>query len=141
MTPTRIIVHHSLTKDSETVSWGAIRKFHTEDRGWIDIGYHFGIELVGDHIETLLGRPETETGAHCKGYNSDSIGICVVGNYDEDEFDEERQRVLVSLLRRLMTTYGMPIKSIYGHREFNPHKSCPGENLFRWLQRVRNGYL
>ena len=56
MTPRRIIIHHSATKDGRTFSWSAIRRYHVHTLGWTDIGYHAGIELIGDDFECLFGR-------------------------------------------------------------------------------------
>jgi N-acetylmuramoyl-L-alanine amidase len=126
MIPKRIVLHHSLTADSGTVSWGAIRRYHTETNGWSAIGYHFGIELVGDWYEVLLGRMMNETGAHTAGQNHDSLGVCFVGNFDETPVPDEQWRAGVKLVRGLCTVFGIPASQIYGHREFAP-KSCPGK--------------
>lgn len=121
-----IIIHHSLTPDKETVSWGAIRRYHTEALKWKDIGYHFGIELIGDYYEVLVGRLLTEVGAHTLGMNDKGIGICCVGNYDTAPPPEAMIEKLVLLVRWLMDVYHIPKSKVYGHNFF-ADKTCPGE--------------
>jgi len=127
--PKNIIIHHSLTKDSGTVSWGAIRKYHIETLGWDDIGYNFGIELVGDHYEILIGRMPNVQGAHTKGMNHDSLGICMVGNFDIESPPKEQWDMGVKLCEYLMHIYDIQPDNIYAHRDWASYKSCPG-NMF-----------
>ena len=139
MIPRRIIVHCSATKDSGTVSWGAIRAYHKERLGWIDIGYHFGIEDVNNHLEILIGRMPDEIGAHCRNRNLGSLGICVVGDYDKDILTLNHEKLLAKLVHWLILNYRIPFTEIYGHRDFDSHKSCPGENLYRFLKNLKEG--
>ena len=145
MVPTHIVIHHSLTADAGTVSWGAIRRYHVETNGWSDIGYHYGLELVGDRHEILVGRPMTDYGAHCKegGMNRCSLGICVVGNYDVADLPEEAFRLLVRHVRSLCQIAKIPYSNIHRHAEFAPYKSCPGKR-FPWqgfMDALRGGPL
>ncbi len=127
MNPKRIIIHHSATKDSISVSWSAIRRYHMFTRGWSDIGYHAGAEIVGTDVECFYGRPADREGAHTQGQNHSSLGFCFVGNYDLIEPDPmmlavAAQRVLAPWCR----LYKIPVSEIHGHREY-ANKSCPGE--------------
>jgi hypothetical protein len=142
MIPRRIIVHHSLTKDSGTVSWGAIRYYHTVTLGWKEIGYHSGVELVqsGQHFynEILLGRPWDMAGAHTIGQNHDSLGICFVGNYDLIRPPEPMLVVGGQLIGMWLRLFNIPKSEIYGHRDFADYKTCPGtkfdlNELKRWV--------
>ena len=139
MIPRYIIIHHSLTKDGETVSWQAIRQYHLQ-QGWYDIGYHAGIERIGNIYEVLLGRMFTERGAHCTqvGMNSQSLGICCVGNFDEqDQVDDFTARgglrKLIDLTIMLQSIFRIPTENLMRHSDFAHYKTCPGR-LFPWDQ-------
>lgn len=127
MKPTKIILHHSLTKDSGSVSWGAIRNYHINTNGWSDIGYHFGIEDVQGEMDVLVGRMPDRTGAHCYGYNRNSIGVCFVGNFDIHPPPILALEKGKELIKYLMSVYS--IEHVLGHVELNSGKSCPGRKF------------
>lgn len=132
-----IVIHHSLTKDGKTKDWDAIRKYHMGANGWSDIGYHYGVESVDGIIRVIPGRSETTVGAHVGdgGFNSKSLGICVVGNYDLEVPPAKNLEVALNLVQGLMKKYGVPPSKVIGHREaqkmagvpLDGRKSCPGK--------------
>ena len=119
-----IVIHHSLTEDGQTVEWNSIRQYH-KSKGWDDIGYHAGLELVGDRYEYQIGRPLDMQGAHTLGMNDKALGICVVGNFDLVAPNGKQLWLLSSLCRAFMSRFSIPIQNVNFHRDF-ADKSCPG---------------
>jgi N-acetylmuramoyl-L-alanine amidase len=110
----------------------AIRHYHMVNLGWRAIGYHYGVELVNGHYEILKGRMDDETGAHCRQHqmNRKSLGICMVGNYDETVPDIVQIHKLTMLTRSLMHIHNIPVERVHPHSLHAP-KTCPGK-LFPW---------
>lgn len=124
-----LVVHHSAT---ESGGAAAFRALHRIARGWRDVGYHFVIGN-GTHTPdgfTEKGRPEGCRGAHAKGANEFSLGICLVGNFMTDRPTRAQMRSLGRLLRELMTSYGLEKSSVLLHRQVKGSSTeCPGRNL------------
>ena len=98
-----------------------IREWHLA-RGFRDVGYHYVIERNG---AIRCARPIQVPGAHAKGHNHDSIGICCVGNnLDPDEkWDQAQQDGLRRLIEALRLVW--PELEIFAHREVG-QTACPG---------------
>lgn len=124
-----IIVHCSATASGSVQSF---RDYHVNHNGWRDIGYHWvignGHGMPDGQIEP--GRDEQDTGAHCKGFNNTSIGICIVGDTDKTPPTPAQYEMLLSKLVQLCQKYMIPVKRILGHRETisgrMEGKTCPG---------------
>ena len=124
---THIILHHSLTEDSQTVSWNAIRKYHLS-KGWYDIGYHAGIELVGDEYVIMAGRPLNMQGAHTKGMNDKALGFCFVGNYDLTSPPAAMLVKAAAYIKGWEDELNIFPENIHGHRDY-ANKTCPGSQF------------
>jgi N-acetyl-anhydromuramyl-L-alanine amidase AmpD len=114
-----IIIHCSDSNVKSHDNIDTIRKWHVEERGWKDIGYHFVITRDG-HVHR--GRPVEVAGAHCSGRNGCSIGVCLTG---KDNFTEKQYIALEALCYGFMKGYGFDKSRINGHSAFNKAKSCP----------------
>jgi N-acetyl-anhydromuramyl-L-alanine amidase AmpD len=126
-----IVVHCSATRSNQEVGASHIREWHILRNGWSDIGYHYVIKRNG---VIQAGRPLARAGAHTKGYNSHSIGICLVGGLDEDGeilegFDEAFTEAQGHSLRRLVDYLKVeyPDAELKGHRDLSPDKNHDGQ--------------
>jgi N-acetylmuramoyl-L-alanine amidase len=125
----KLIIHHSLTKDGQTVDWDAIRRYHVRENGWTDIGYHWGIEYVNGSIIIQKGRAENIPGAHTIGMNQKSLGICVVGNYDLAPPPEEVLDKLAELCAKKCQQYNLMAADVETHHKYADYKTCPGSKF------------
>lgn len=123
-----IILHCSDSDIPSHDKISVIREWHLA-RGWKNVGYHYFIRKCGT-IDT--GRPEDEIGAHCKGFNKNSIGICLSGR---SEFTEQQFLSAASLVLKLMDKYNLGLIDIVGHNEFSK-KTCPNFKIEEVTKRI-----
>ena len=120
----KIIIHCSATREGQDISTDEIRGWH-KAKGWSDIGYHYIIGLDGTISK---GREDNIPGAHCRGHNGNSLGICYIGGVEEDAKTpkdtrtDEQKESLETLLTVLKIQH--PESKVHGHRDFSP-KACP----------------
>lgn len=132
MTKTHIMIHHSATADGPPVSWGAIERYHVQEKGWDDVAYHFGVEQVGDRFYALVGRPTYKHAAACyqEDMNKKALHVCCVGNYD---LAPPPKWMLLTLVQRVLVplcvTHRIPVENIVGHAQYAQYKTCPGKEF------------
>ena len=112
-----------------------IRRWHVEERGWRDIGYHWVIDRNG---AVAPGRAETEIGAHVEGHNAGTVGICLVGGYGaraDDPFGRNFTAAQKAAVLRLIGEIKerAPIRKVSGHNDYAA-KGCPGFRVAAFLR-------
>lgn len=140
-----IIIHCSATQAGMDFSAEDIDRWHRA-RGMNGIGYHYVVRLDGS-IEP--GREVARMGAHCIGWNEQSVGICYIGGLDAggqpaDTRTRVQKEALKRLIEELKQRYG--IVAVMGHRDTSPDlngdgriepdefiKACPCFDVKKWL--------
>ena len=125
-----LIIHCTATPATQSVTVADITRWHRQ-RGWKTIGYHFLIDQDG---VVHTGRPLSDVGAHCRGHNANSIGICYVGGLAKngspsDTRTDAQKNALLSLVTELLERF--PSAKVYGHNEFSS-KACPCFDVQAW---------
>ena len=121
----RIVVHCSDSPHGRGDGAEDIHYWHKQ-RGWSGIGYHYVIKEDG-RIEN--GRPQYWEGAHVRGHNANTLGICLIG---KDEFTPDQFDSLRGLLDRLRVEH--PSAVIVGHRDLDSSKTCPNFDVQHWYK-------
>ncbi len=124
-----IVVHHSAFFAAGPAE---IQDLHIDRRGFADVAYHFLIDSQGVIYE---GREIRVRGAHVQGFNTGSVGVVLIGNFNETEPSQAQTESLEQLVDYLRYTYG--IRYLAGHKDY-PDQSpdgteCPGDGLYPLL--------
>lgn len=133
----RVVVHHTGSILGRFDSPWLVRARHKYIRGFDDIGYHY---LIGNGVITgegrlYNGRPVEAQGAHAWGYNPDSIGISLIGNFDRKKPTDKQLENLINFLVENCKKFNIPTNEIYAHNELDKEKACPGR--FVDMQEIR----
>jgi hypothetical protein len=126
-----VAIHHSagILAANETMS--DLQNMHMDGNGWADIGYHYGIDRDGLVYE---GRPIQVRGASVSGFNTGTIGVVVMGNFQVEEPLPVQLQSLQLIVNWLAVNY--QLTHLAGHGEFNNESVCPGRNMTKHLDDI-----
>ena len=126
---TGIIIHHSKTEDGDVLNSQGIKRYHTVDKGWADIAYHFICEKINGTYEVIAGRPLNVDGAHTIGRNFSHLGFCFIGDFDKDVPEEAMIDLGVKHIAGLCTALKIYPANVEPQRKYDDWKTCPGKNF------------
>jgi hypothetical protein len=124
-----VVVHHAaLYEGTDLATMQGIQNSHMDKHHWADIGYHFGVGLTGVVYE---GRALNTRGTHVEHFNTGSVGVVFLGNF------EEQQPILeqIDAGRRLIDWLALRLElsHLAGHADFNEFTKCPGAGMLPYL--------
>lgn len=164
----RAVVHHTVRyrryrKDHAAHIVRRLSRFHIQERGFSDVGYHFLVDRFGRAYEGRVGgidRPVV--GAHSEGHNGGTFGVALIGDHQRDPVSEPALRTLERLLAWKLSLHEVPPRgrsagqrgrpgatvtpvtltsaatsppTIIGHRDTKA-TLCPGRHLYAALDGV-----
>jgi hypothetical protein len=157
------LVHHTVNSNDYTAAQSAsivrgIEVYHVKANGWNDIGYNFLVDRYGQIFEGRYGGIDRNVvGAHSQGFNTGSVGVAVIGDYQDVSISAAAKNALVQLLAwRLDVAHldplsfqnvlsggnsrfpaGAPVvlRAISGHRD-TYFTECPGNQLYAQIPSI-----
>lgn len=121
-----IVIHCSASREDRDYPEAQLEEDHRR-RGFDGIGYHFYVRKDG---RIVTCRPLSKAGAHARGYNAHSAGICYEGGLDntgkpKDTRTLQQKHSMRALVRVLLSDY--PGSRVCGHRDLSPDRNGNGE--------------
>jgi hypothetical protein len=159
-------VHHTASSNDYTPEQAAamvrgIYAYHVKSNGWSDIGYNFLVDRYGRAYEGRAGGIERFVlGAHTGGFNVNSFGVGLLGNFTSVPPSSTTLGVLAQVLawklgsayrdpsgKAVLTSAGggtskytsgskVTFDVVSGHRDAG-NTSCPGGNTYSRLPTLR----
>jgi len=132
--PEFIVIHHTaVSRIENNYQFGAVNNYHKKigfsksDLGYY-VGYHYFIEPSG---KITQAREDDDRGAHCYqlNMNYNSIGICLVGDFDIEEPTEAQKRALSQFVTKICNKHSINPENVLPHRHFATYKTCPGKKF------------
>lgn len=139
--PVRITIHHEGTRlemnDDAAKKINAIQRWGMgPDKKWVDIPYHFLIAPDGTIYE---GRNVNTVGETSTEYDPNGhLLICCLGNLEVQPLPDQQLQSLIKLTAFAVEKYKISPDSIASHRDYSRQTTCPGKNLYPYIQ---NGFI
>jgi len=132
----KITIHHGgveFTKEEDAAqSVRNLQSWSRSEKNWIDIPYHFMIDLDGNIYEA---RPINYPGATNTEYDPTNHALIeVMGNYEIQIINQKQLNALINLTAFLVEEFDVPLENIKGHKDYSKITDCPGKDLYKYLQ-------
>jgi hypothetical protein len=109
-----------------------LQKWSRAEKDWIDIPYHYMIDLKGNIYEA---RPINYPGDTNTEYDPSGHALIeIMGNYEIQEFTELQQESLVNIIAFLANKFDVPISQIKTHKDYSSTTLCPGKDVYKYFQ-------
>lgn len=132
----KITIHHGgveFTSDKDPVkSIRNLQKWSRAEKEWIDIPYHFMIDLDGNIYEA---RPINFPGDTNTEYDPNGHALIeIMGNYEIQEFSNQQMNSMISLSTFLANEFDVPLEDIKTHKDYSKATVCPGKNIYKYFE-------
>ena len=131
----KITIHHGgeeFAEDKDMIQYlRNLQSWSRSEKKWIDIPYHYMIDLKGNIYEA---RPINFPGDTNTEYDVTGHAlICVVGNYEVQKLSDASLKSLVKLTAFIKQKYNVEMKDIKSHKDYSNQTVCPGKDLYKYL--------